>query len=118
MGISHEHQPALLMLGRGTMIFAMVTCQSLQWFCRGVVAAVQKEYPHSMLMAVGWSLGANILVRYLGETRSGTPLAAAASLCNPFNLVSPVLISFAAYAAQKLGLMVSSHHKYVSVHSS
>ncbi len=41
-----------------------------------------------MLMAVGWSLGANILVTYLGEEKSDTPLVAAASLCNPFDLVS------------------------------
>ena len=59
--------------------------------CSGVVAAVQKEFPRSLLMGVGWSLGANILVRYLGEEKSKTPLSAAVSLCNPFDLVSPVL---------------------------
>ena len=90
----------------------------MERLCRGVVAAVQKEYPHSMLMAVGWSLGANILVRYLGEAKSGTPLAAAVSLCNPFNLVSPVPSSSTAHAVMKLGLPVSSHRKYVSVHLS
>ena len=31
---------------------------------------------------------ANILVRYLGEEGPATPLAAAVSMCNPFNLVS------------------------------
>ena len=31
---------------------------------------------------------ANILVRYLGEEGSKTPVAAAISMCNPFNLVS------------------------------
>ena len=30
---------------------------------------------------------ANILVRYLGEEGAQTPIAAAASLCNPFDLV-------------------------------
>ena len=48
---------------------------------------MQEEYPNSMLMAVGWSLGANILVTYLGEEKANTPLVAAASLCNPFDLV-------------------------------
>lgn len=38
-------------------------------------------------MAAGYSLGANILTRYLGEEGGAAPLAAAASLCNPFNLV-------------------------------
>ena len=32
---------------------------------------------------------ANILLRYLGEEGKGTPLKAAASLCNPFDLVWP-----------------------------
>ena len=67
-------------------------------------------------MAAGWSLGANILVsmqygvakhealnrgdscrcmpaqvRYLGEEGADTPLVAAVSMCNPFNLVRGVL---------------------------
>ena len=33
-----------------------------------------------------WSLGANILVNYLGTVGHDTPLSAAASLCNPFDL--------------------------------
>lgn len=34
---------------------------------REVVKHVKTRYPNSHLYAVGWSLGANILVRYLGE---------------------------------------------------
>ena len=41
----------------------------------------------AVLVAAGYSLGANILTRYLGEEGAAAPLAAAASLCNPFNLV-------------------------------
>ncbi len=41
-------------------------------------------------MGVGWSLGANILVRYLGEEKEKTPLKAAVSLCNPFDLVMAI----------------------------
>ncbi|KAK9851534.1 hypothetical protein WJX84_003856 [Apatococcus fuscideae] len=82
---------AIVFNGRGTANSPVTSPQfysaSYTGDMKGVVAAVQKEYPQSMLMAVGWSLGANILVRYLGETRSNTPLAAAVSLCNPFNLV-------------------------------
>lgn len=54
---------------------------------RHVVAHVSKRYPHSTLLAAGWSLGANILVRYLGEQRHDTPIAAAVSMCNPFDLL-------------------------------
>lgn len=53
---------------------------------RQVVQVVQKRYPKAELLAVGWSLGANILVRYLGEEKDNCPISAAASLCNPFNL--------------------------------
>lgn len=51
-----------------------------------VVTHVAELYPDSVLFATGWSLGANILVNYLGAKGHDTPLSAAASLCNPFNL--------------------------------
>lgn len=52
-----------------------------------MVKHVGRLHPDSRLYAVGWSLGANILVRYLGQEQSVTPLAGAVSLCNPFDLV-------------------------------
>ncbi|XP_058104914.1 embryogenesis-associated protein EMB8 [Magnolia sinica] len=54
---------------------------------RQVVKHVGSRYPQSNLYAVGWSLGANILVRYLGQESNNCPLSGAVSLCNPFNLV-------------------------------
>ncbi|GMP68427.1 hypothetical protein CsSME_00028052 [Camellia sinensis var. sinensis] len=54
---------------------------------REVVAHVGTRYPNANLYAVGWSLGANILVQYLGQESHNCPLSGAASLCNPFNLV-------------------------------
>ncbi len=38
------------------------------------------------LLAVGYSLGGNVLLKYLGESESDTPLAAAAAVCVPLNL--------------------------------
>ncbi|KAL9166943.1 hypothetical protein ABFS82_05G063500 [Erythranthe guttata] len=52
-----------------------------------VVEHVGKRYPRSNLYAAGWSLGANILVRYVGQESFSCPLAGAISLCNPFNLI-------------------------------
>ncbi|ESW03470.1 hypothetical protein PHAVU_011G016800 [Phaseolus vulgaris] len=52
-----------------------------------VVSHVTGRYPNVNLYAVGWSLGANILVRYLGQESHNCPLSGAVSLCNPFNLV-------------------------------
>ncbi|KAI3713472.1 hypothetical protein L1987_72050 [Smallanthus sonchifolius] len=52
-----------------------------------VVEHVSSRYPDANLYAAGWSLGANILVRYLAQESSGCRLSGAVSLCNPFNLV-------------------------------
>ncbi|KAG7956154.1 hypothetical protein I3843_11G110800 [Carya illinoinensis] len=52
---------------------------------REVVEHVATRFPKANLYAVGWSLGANILVRYLGQESHTCPLSGAVSLCNPFN---------------------------------
>lgn len=54
---------------------------------RQVVGCVRERYSMSKIYGIGWSLGANILVRYLGEESEACPLSGAVSLCNPFNLV-------------------------------
>jgi predicted alpha/beta-fold hydrolase len=54
---------------------------------RQVVDHVLGRFPQSNVYAVGWSLGANILVRYLGEETDKCVLSGAVSLCNPFDLV-------------------------------
>ncbi|ORZ25429.1 Alpha/Beta hydrolase protein [Absidia repens] len=41
--------------------------------------------PGTPLIAVGFSMGANILVNYLGEEEDRTPLTAAISVANPFD---------------------------------
>jgi hypothetical protein len=38
------------------------------------------------ILAVGYSLGGNVLLKYLGESRSETPLAAATAVCAPLDL--------------------------------
>ena len=38
------------------------------------------------LLAVGYSLGGNVLLKYLGESEFDTPLAAATGICVPLNL--------------------------------
>ena len=50
---------------------------------------VANRYPRSELLAAGWSLGGNILVRYLGEEGENSRISAAASLCNTLDLVRP-----------------------------
>lgn len=49
---------------------------------RQVVNHVRACFPRARgLYAAGWSLGANILVNYLGEEGANTPLQAAVSMC-------------------------------------
>lgn len=38
-------------------------------------------------MGLGFSMGANVLVKYLGEEGVGTPLTAGISVGNPFDVV-------------------------------
>ncbi|MBA0668361.1 hypothetical protein Goklo_001282 [Gossypium klotzschianum] len=52
-----------------------------------VVDHVSSRYPKASIYAVGWSLGGNILVNYLGREHHRCSLSGAVSLCNPFNLV-------------------------------
>eukprot|EP00741_Cyanophora_paradoxa_P014799 tig00020824_g14276.t1 len=55
---------------------------------RQAVGCLRELYPAAPLFAAGWSLGANLLVRYLGEEAGACPLAGAASLANPFDLAA------------------------------
>nr|CAG8436650.1 9338_t:CDS:2 [Entrophospora candida] len=48
---------------------------------------IKESIPGAPLMAVGFSLGANLLVKYLGEEGDKTPLIGAASVANPFDLL-------------------------------
>lgn len=54
---------------------------------REVVNYLHQEYPKAPLFAIGTSIGANILVKYLGEEGENTPLAGASSICSPWDLV-------------------------------
>lgn len=53
---------------------------------RHVVNELRERFPNAPLLAIGWSLGANILTNFLGEEGENSKLTAAAALCNPFDL--------------------------------
>jgi len=55
---------------------------------RAVIHHIRENYPHAPLFAIGFSLGANILGKYLGEAGDQTPLSAAVLLSNPFDLAA------------------------------
>eukprot|EP00903_Cladosiphon_okamuranus_P020035 g18403.t1 len=54
---------------------------------RMAVSHIRERYPDAPIFAIGYSLGANLLVKYLGEEgRHGyRPLAGAVSVSNPWN---------------------------------
>ncbi|KAJ2655666.1 hypothetical protein IWW48_005407 [Coemansia sp. RSA 1200] len=50
-----------------------------------IVQYVSECFPEAPLVGVGFSLGANLVTKYLGEQGSKTPLIAAAAICCPFD---------------------------------
>jgi predicted alpha/beta-fold hydrolase len=53
---------------------------------RQVVLALRQRYPDAPLLAAGFSLGANVLTRYLGEEGDQCPVCAAVVVSNPLDL--------------------------------
>lgn len=51
-----------------------------------VLDLLRKRYPAAAMAAVGYSLGGNVLLKYLGERKSETPLSAATAVSVPFDL--------------------------------
>ncbi|KAB8416409.1 hypothetical protein FH972_024928 [Carpinus fangiana] len=56
------------------------------WDIRQTVKWLRKKYPNRPLFAVGFSLGANILVNYLGEEGEACELKGAVACSNPWDL--------------------------------
>uniref|UniRef100_A0A0E0CAW7 AB hydrolase-1 domain-containing protein n=1 Tax=Oryza meridionalis TaxID=40149 RepID=A0A0E0CAW7_9ORYZ len=54
---------------------------------REVINYLHHKYPKAPMLCVGTSIGANIVVKYLGEEGENTPVAGAASICSPWDLV-------------------------------
>ncbi|KAJ1644579.1 hypothetical protein LPJ64_003746 [Coemansia asiatica] len=51
-----------------------------------VVEYLSKDYPGTPLGAIGYSMGANILTKYLGEQGNECKLSAASTICCPFDV--------------------------------
>ncbi|XP_071737796.1 embryogenesis-associated protein EMB8-like [Rutidosis leptorrhynchoides] len=54
---------------------------------RDVINRLHHDYPDAPLFAVGTSIGANILVKYLGEDGEDLPIAGAVAICSPWDLL-------------------------------
>lgn len=51
-----------------------------------VITEVKRRYPNRPLVAVGYSLGGNVLLKYCGEQAKQNPLSAAVAVCPPLSL--------------------------------
>ena len=51
-----------------------------------IINYLHHQYPTAPLFAIGTSIGANILVKYLGEDREKVPVARAVAICFPWDL--------------------------------
>lgn len=51
-----------------------------------VITEIGQRFPEQKIVAVGYSLGANVLLKYCGEQSSTNPLAAAVAVCPPLDL--------------------------------
>ncbi|KAJ3012513.1 hypothetical protein HKX48_006245 [Thoreauomyces humboldtii] len=54
---------------------------------KAAVGVVKKKHPRAPLFAVGFSLGANILTKFVGECGEDCPFLGAVSVSNPFDLL-------------------------------
>lgn len=66
---------------------AQLYCGSWTEDLRMVVKHIRKTLPESKLMSVGFSLGANILMNYMGEEGDQCEFLGAMSVGNPFDLM-------------------------------
>ena len=53
---------------------------------RYFVAKLEREGQYGPIVAAGYSLGGNVLLKYLGESGAGCPLKGAAAVCVPLDL--------------------------------
>ncbi|RCI01911.1 hypothetical protein CU098_010711 [Rhizopus stolonifer] len=67
------------------------------------LAHIQKRLaPNTPLVGIGFSLGSNVLVKYLGEERENAPFKAAISVANPFDFKSAMEQLHSTYLGKKV----------------
>ncbi|XP_021760455.1 embryogenesis-associated protein EMB8-like [Chenopodium quinoa] len=54
---------------------------------RVIIHHLHREYPSAPLFVVGTSIGANVLVKFLGEDGEDIPIAGAVAICSPWDLL-------------------------------
>jgi len=62
-------------------------CGAFTGDLRIVAKHIKETLPKAPLLAVGYSLGSNVLAKYIGEERENVPFIAAVTLSNPWDLL-------------------------------
>ncbi len=73
-----------------------------------LLSTLVKRYPARPIMAIGYSLGGNVLLKYLGQSAANSKLSAAAAISVPFELGA---------AADRLNRGLSKLYQYYLVRS-
>ncbi|KAF3922659.1 hypothetical protein ABW21_db0202325 [Orbilia brochopaga] len=68
---------------------------------RQVIKLLRRKFPNRPLMALGFSLGANILANYLGEEGASCPLHAAVLVSSPHNIDACAKIMFMTFTGRQ-----------------
>eukprot|EP00667_Euglena_gracilis_P009015 EG_transcript_9148 len=71
--------------GASELTSSRMYCLAASWACADVLAHLRSSWPESPLLAVGFSLGANVLTKYVGEAGPQALLRAAVAVGNPLD---------------------------------
>jgi len=81
---------------------------------------IHRRWPLSTLYAAGFSLGANLLVKYLGQEKENTPVLGAVSVSNPWDLAKNTEVCMGTTLEGKIYSLALTHElkNYVKEHRS
>jgi len=71
--------------GNSKLTSPKMYCAAASWDLHEVIESLKKRFPTTPLLAIGFSMGANVLVKYLGEYGQQVPLVGAISVANPMD---------------------------------
>lgn len=78
---------------------------------RQVVKLVRIRFPKRPIMAMGFSLGANVLAHYLGEEGSNCPLHAAILLSSPHNMEACAKLMYMSFTGRQYSKFLANNLK-------
>ncbi|EPS41854.1 hypothetical protein H072_4177 [Dactylellina haptotyla CBS 200.50] len=78
---------------------------------RQVVKLIRRKFPKRPIMALGFSLGANILANYLGEEGASCPIHAAVLLSSPHNMDACAKIMFMTFTGRQYSKFMAGNLK-------